>query len=135
MGQRVLQLKGFKLKNDRGVEIAIPDNSQINPGQCLGICLKKKKKRTDIFYDQTNQDTFCDFQDGEVFWLCDSYDEKVQLFPITELICDSLSVCVEKGEPPIFLKRVFDEEGCRGLEFGNTTRSKIQFKDMYFRNT
>jgi len=135
--QRVVEMKGFKLRNEKGVEIAIPDSCQVNPGQCIGVCLRKRKKRSDILYDQRAQknESFCQFQDGEVIWLCDAFDDKVQLFPITEQIYDSLSSFVKRGEAPIYVKRLFDEEeGYRGFEFGNNTKKKIKFKGMYFRN-
>lgn len=133
--QRVVEMKGFVLRNDEGVEIAIPDSCQVNPGQCIGVCLKKRRKHSDILYDQAERDTFCQFEDGEVIWLCDSFDDKVQLFPITEQIYDSLSSFVKRGEAPIYVKRLFDEEeGYRGFEFGNATKKKIKFKGMHFRN-
>ena len=134
--QRVVEMKGFKLRNEKGVEIDVPDSCQVNPGQCIGVCLRKRKKRSDILYDQRAHDEpFCQFQDGEVIWLCDSFDDKVQLFPITEQIYDSLNVFVKRGEAPIYVKRLFDEEeGYRGFEFGNATKKKIKFKGMYFRN-
>lgn len=134
MENKVLELRGFKLINQNGNKIPL-DQRQINPGQSIGIALKKKKHRFDILYNMmdNNNEEFCKFTDNEVIWLQDSFDEKRQIFPITEIVYDTL---VGFGQdPPIQVKKLFtEEENYKGFEFRNIMKKKIKLKDMRFQN-
>merc|ERR1712048_1217148 len=118
-----------------GFEECIPlDSRQITPGGCIGIALKKKKNRFDILYAGDSE--FCKFTDGEVIYLCDSFEDKLQIFPITEVIYDNLqSFQGQMQGAPIYVKQLFtEEEGYQGFEFGNQAKRKIKLKNMWFKN-
>ena len=54
-------------------------------------CIKKEKKSIDRLYDKGD---FCNFGDGEVIYLSDSFQNKVQLFPVPITIKDDLTQLV-----------------------------------------
>eukprot|EP01084_Bolivina_argentea_P105765 189408_1 len=74
--QKVIELKGFYLENGNKDKIKL-NTQQIKPGGYIGIALKKKKTRFDILCD-AKMAPFCKFTDGEVIYLCDSFECKKQ---------------------------------------------------------
>eukprot|EP01084_Bolivina_argentea_P253027 424915_1 len=141
---KVIELKGFKLENSVGDIIEL-DSRQIKPGSCVGIALKKKRNQFDILYNINNPSTnqsinFCNFQINEIIYLCDSFDERIQIFPVNMtdgIIYDNLMSFQGEIGCPIFVKQLFnddDNDGYKGFEFGNQTQKKIKLKNMYFKN-
>eukprot|EP00485_Elphidium_margaritaceum_P003246 CAMPEP_0202690158 /NCGR_PEP_ID=MMETSP1385-20130828/5241_1 /ASSEMBLY_ACC=CAM_ASM_000861 /TAXON_ID=933848 /ORGANISM="Elphidium margaritaceum" /LENGTH=746 /DNA_ID=CAMNT_0049345391 /DNA_START=106 /DNA_END=2346 /DNA_ORIENTATION=- len=136
INNKVLELKGFKLLNQRGDVIEL-DTRQIKPGGHIAVALNKRKTRFDMLYDPSangGHKEFCRFTDGEIIWLCDSFDDKVQLFPITEIIYDDLSAFNELNKP-IMVRKIFNEDpDFRGFEFVNAQNQSIKLKNMRFKN-
>lgn len=135
INDKVIELKGFFLVNQHGIKIPI-DSRQISPGHSIGIALRKKKNRFDILYDKNKYQgrEFCKFTDGEIFYLEDAFQEREQLFPITELIYDNLRF-FGINDPPIELHQILNEnDEYRAIELINTKPNKIKFKGMKFTN-
>eukprot|EP01084_Bolivina_argentea_P090246 162653_1 len=134
--KKTIELRGFKLMNGKGDTIPL-EPRQINPGGCIGIALRKKKTKFDLLYEPSKYNnrskSFCKFAQGEEIWLCDSFDDKMQLFPKTEGIYDDLTAFDD--ESPIYVKQFFNEDdGYRGFEFGNKMKRRIKLKNMCFKN-